>query len=308
MRRINLRSIDLNLLTALEALLEERSVTKAGARLYLSQSAMSRSLGRLRTIFDDQLLVQCGRTSVLTPKAESLQSELQQLLGSIRKFVAAQAFEPSTAEGSMSLTASDAMIASFLAEMIRKIVFEAPHVHFMLNEPQSNDAELLRQGRRDLVLTARRPEPDLHFIELLVDNRLSCLVSKNHPLVGKKLTKASFLRHGHIDLGTPTGKLLERRLEKKGFRRRLALKASSLISAAAIAAQTDWILTVPTVFALTAVKMFDLELVKMPWRLVDANETPIALYMVWHDRCNSDRLHCWVRDQLMDQLKGWLYV
>ena len=308
MRRINLRSIDLNLLTALEALLDEKSVTKAGARLYLSQSAMSRALGRLRTIFDDQLLVQCGRSSVLTPKAESLQPELQQILVSIRKFVSSQEFEPSTAEGSMALSASDAMIASFLAEMIRKIVFEAPHVHFSLNEPQSNDPELLRQGHRDLLLAANRPESDLHCTELLIDNRLSCLVSKTHPLAGQKLTKTSFVQHGHIELGTPTGRRIERRLEKKGYHRRLALKASSLISASAIAAQTDWIFTVPTIFALTAVKMFDLAMLEMPLKLVDPEDAPIALYMIWHERCNTDPLHSWVRGLLIKQLEGWIFI
>jgi DNA-binding transcriptional LysR family regulator len=308
MRRINLRSIDLNLLTALEALLEEKSVTKAGARLYLSQSAMSRALGRLRAIFDDQILVQCGRASVLTPKAESLQPELQQILGSIRKFVAAQEFEPSAAEGSMSISASDAMVASFLAEMIRKILFEAPQVHFSLNEPQSNDPELLRQGHLDLLLSARHPDSDLHSTELLIDNRLTCLVSKSHPLAGQKLTKANFLQHGHIELGTPTGKLIERRLKKKGYDRRLALKASSLISAAAIAAQTDWIFTVPTIFAISAVKMFDLAMLDMPLKLVDRGETPIALYMIWHERCNADPLNAWVRSLLVKQLKGWFYV
>jgi len=308
MRRINLRSIDLNLLTALEALLEEKSVTKAGARLYLSQSAMSRALGRLRAIFDDQILVQCGRTSVLTPKAELLQPELQHILGSIRKFVASQEFEPSAAEGSMSISASDAMVASFLAETIWKILFEAPQVHFTLNEPQSNDPELLRQGHRDLLLSALRPESDLHSTELLIDNRLSCLVSKSHPLAGQKLTKANFLQHGHIELGSPTGKLIERRLEKKGYNRRLVLKASSLISAAAIAAQTDWIFTVPTVFAINAVKMFELAMLEMPFKLVDPGDAPIALHMIWHKRCNADPLNAWVRSLLVKQLEGWIYI
>jgi len=307
MRRFNLRSVDLNLLAALEALLEEKSVTKAGARLFLSQSAMSRALGRLRAIFDDQLLVQSGRTSVLTRKAESLQPELRQILGSIQKFVAPEEFDPSTAEGSMSISASDAMIASFLAEMIRRILFEAPQVHFSLNEPQSNDPELLRQGHLDLLLSAHRLDSDLHSTELLIDNRLSCLVSRSHPLVGQKLTKSNFLQHGHIELGTPTGAVIERRLEKKGYKRTLSLKASSLISAAAIAAQTDWIFTVPTIFAITAVKMFDLEMLEMPLKLVDPGDTPIALYMTWHERCDSDLLHSWVRGLLMEQLKDWAF-
>ena len=308
MRRHNLRNIDLNLLVALEALLEEKSVTRAGNRLFLSQSAMSRALARLRDIFDDPLLVPCGRASVLTPKAENLQPALRQVLGAIRQFVAPQNFEPATAEGTMTISASDAMIASFLAESIRKIVIEAPRVHFSLREPQSNDTELLRQGHLDLLLLARRPEQDLHATELLIDNRLSCLVSAGHPLAGGKLTKSSFLKYGHIELGTPTGRLIESRLESKGYRRRLALKTSSLISAAAITAQTDWIFTVPTVFALTAVKMFDLAMLNMPFKLVDRGASPIALFMVWHERCNADPLHSWLRSLLIRQLEGWRYL
>lgn len=308
MRRHNLRNIDLNLLVALEALLEEKSVTRAGNRLFLSQSAMSRALARLREILDDPLLVQSGRMSVLTPRAQGLQPELQRILGAIRKFVAPQDFDPATAEGSMTISATDGMIASFLAETIRKFVIEAPHVRFSLREPQSNDPELLRQGQIDLLLLARRPQADLHFTELLIDNRLSCLVSKGHPLAGRKLTKASFLQHGHIELGTPTGRLIESRLEEKGYRRSLVLKASSLISAAAITAQTDWIFTVPTVFALTAVKMFDLAMLDMPFKLVDPGASPIALFMVWHERCNADPLNSWVRGVLIRQLEGWRYL
>lgn len=308
MRRTNLKNVDLNLLIALEALLEEKSVTHAGNRLFLSQSAMSRALARLRDIFGDQLLVQCGRSSVLTPRAESLQPELQQILASIRKFVAPREFQPASAEGRMTISASDAMIASFLAETIRKIVFEAPKVHFSLRDPQSNDSDLLRQGHLDLLLLARRPESDLHSVELLIDNRLSCLVSKGHPLAGRKLTKSAFLQYGHVELVTPTGRLIESRLETKGYRRRVALTARSLISAAAIAAQTDWIFTVPTVFALTAIKMFDLAMLDLPFKLVEPDEPPIALFMVWHERCHSDPLHAWVRELLIRQLSGWRYV
>jgi DNA-binding transcriptional LysR family regulator len=308
MRRINLRSIDLNLLIALDALLEEKSVTKAGDRIFISQPAMSRSLGKLRLIFDDHLLVKSGRKMVLTPKAESLRSELQQLLSSIRVFVSSREFLPGMAEGKMTISASDAMVSSFLAETIKTIVFQASNVHFTLREPQANDADLLRQGHLDLLLNSTQPLPGLHYKELLTDNRFSCLVRSGHKLEGKELTKKLFLQEGHVELDTSIGRVIENRFKKKNYRRRLALCASSLISGSAITAQTNWIFTVPTVFALSAIKMFDLALLDPPFKLMGSHDEPISLFMTWHERCNADPLHSWVRDLLAKQLDGWRYL
>jgi DNA-binding transcriptional LysR family regulator len=308
MRKTNLRSIDLNLLIALEVLLEEKSVTRAGDRIYLSQPAMSRSLGKLRLIFDDHLLVKSGRKMILTPKAESLQAELQRILSSIKVFVSSQEFVPEMAAGKMTISASDGMIASFLAQTVKNIVFQAPNVHFTLKEPQTNDSELLRQGRLDLLLDSSHPASDLHYKQLLIDNRVSCLVRKGHRLEGRKLTKKRFLQEGHIELRTPMGRIIENSFKKKEYRRRLALCASSLISASAITAQTNWIFTVPTIFALTAIKMFDLAMLEPPFRLIEADDEPTALYMVWHERCNAEPLHSWVRDLLVKQFDGWRYL
>lgn len=308
MRRINLRSVDLNLLVALNALLEERSVTKAADRIYLSQPAMSRALARLRIMFDDELLVQSGRTSLLTPKAERLRPGVRLVLSQIRELVTAEEFVPSEAEGTVTISASDAMIASFLAHTIKPILFEAPKVRFSLREPQTADDQLLRQGNVDLLLHSRKPPEDLFWQELLIDNRLSCVFKKGHVIEGKRMTRSLFSKQAHIAVDTAVGNVIASRLETKKFQARNVLQTSSFISAAAVVGESNWICTVPTIFALAATRMFDLGMADMPIKLVEAEDHPIVLYMIWHERCNRDALHVWVRGRLHEALREWRYT
>ena len=126
---MNLNEFDLNLLVALDALLRERSVTRAGACLHLSQSAMSGSLARLRDLLGDELLVPVGRRMVLTPVAEQLARPLRQALLDIRSALSTKPeFEPATAERHISIGASDYTSIILLGDVLRQAKSEAPNV------------------------------------------------------------------------------------------------------------------------------------------------------------------------------------
>jgi DNA-binding transcriptional LysR family regulator len=117
--------LDLNLLVALDALLTERSVTKAGERLYLSQSAMSGALAKLREHFEDELIVQVGRKMVLTPLAESLQRRVRDVLKMAQSLLGSRpTFDPRTSERRFSIVSSDVVMSVLMDCVVRRLAAE----------------------------------------------------------------------------------------------------------------------------------------------------------------------------------------
>jgi LysR family transcriptional regulator, nod-box dependent transcriptional activator len=130
---MELHLFDLNLLVALDALLTERNVTRAGNRLNLSQSAMSGALARLRHYFHDELLVPVGRQMALTPVAEGLVEPVRDILVRIRGTLGSKPqFDPLTATRHLSLAVSDYVVDILMADVLRRARHEAPHMTFEL--------------------------------------------------------------------------------------------------------------------------------------------------------------------------------
>ena len=126
---MHLRGLDMNLLVALHVLLRERSITKAGEELHLSQSGMSTALRRLRDFFDDQLLVPIGRQIVLTPLAESLVEPVQDIILQVKALIDyTPGFDPRTAERQFTVMASDYAATVFLAALLRYLKDAAPGI------------------------------------------------------------------------------------------------------------------------------------------------------------------------------------
>lgn len=140
------RRIDLNLIVALQALLEHRNVTRAALALNVTQSTMSGILGRLRDCFGDQLLVQVGRHMRLTPLAESLTGPAQNVIGQIDALLDTQPdFDPVTARRKIVIATSDYVVAAFLGDLLCAIANEAPGLRFELAPPRDR---LGQPGRR----------------------------------------------------------------------------------------------------------------------------------------------------------------
>jgi len=146
--------LDLNLLVALDVLIEERSVSAAAKRLHLSQPAVSGALNRLRDFFGDELLVQAGRQMVLTAKAEELSLPVREALMLIRTRITTPVhFDPATAERRFKVIASDYVFTVMLAETFGKLERSAPGVSFELMGPEPRTIELLERGEADLLIT-----------------------------------------------------------------------------------------------------------------------------------------------------------
>ncbi len=191
--------LDLNLLVALNVLLEERNVTVAARRLHLSQSALSGALARLRDYFNDDLLVPVGRLMVPTPRAESLAEPVRAVLLQIRSSIASQSqFDPAVSERRFSILTSDYLIAVLLGDVIRRAATLAPAIGFDVQHVQDRPLDRIDRGEVDLLIT---PEPFAapgHPFEVLFEDDHVVIVADGNKEVGETISPGQFLALGHV--------------------------------------------------------------------------------------------------------------
>ncbi|MBP7566809.1 MAG: LysR family transcriptional regulator, partial [Burkholderiaceae bacterium] len=199
---MRLNRLDLNLLVALDALLTEKNITRAGHKLSLSQSATSGVLARLRDYFGDPLLMQVGRTMRLTPKAEELQKPVRDVLLTIQSTIAVQpGFDPATSERHFRVTASDYPISVVLAEAARRMGQEAPGVTLEIIMPWDDVQDGIERGEVDMLIMPRQFLAAGHPSEALYAEGYSCVVWAGNTQVGESLTLEQYMSLSHVTTG-----------------------------------------------------------------------------------------------------------
>lgn len=287
-----LSAIDLNLMVVLRALLTERHVTRAAARLGLSQSATSHALARLRDLYGDPLLVRSGRALTLTPRAARLLPALERGLGDLRSAVAGEpAFDPRTAKRAFTIVASDYLQGLIMGPLLRQLARRAPGIDLtMVVFP--NAAELAESGAVDLVVSIPLPELRPLSHQPLFAEGFVCMVRRDHPRIRKTLTLSQYLAERHVVIAptaTP-GSLVDSVLAERGVSRRVALRVTNFLIAPVVVCETDFVNTMPTRFARRLAKTYPLRLLPPPLPL------PTFDYaMFWHPRLDHDPAQIWFR-------------
>ena len=197
----DLGRLDLNLLVALEALLEERSVSRAAERLYITQSAMSKTLGRLRELFDDPLFVRRGSGMVPTPRAEQLGARLPDVLQAVQGMIQPLQFEPHKYEGQMNLLAQGPLGAWFAPTLVARLQRVAPGLKLRIFSRVEQAFEQLSTGALDLALQVEQREypADLELTTLALAQPV-LLARKGHPLEGTDFSLDDVARYPQIAL------------------------------------------------------------------------------------------------------------
>lgn len=290
----SLAAIDLNLLLVLRALLTERHVTRAASQVGLSQSAASHALSRLRELYRDPLLVRSGRELQLTPRAQRLLPTLERGLSDLKAAVDGEPeFEPATARRTFTLGMADYNQAFLLGPLLRALESEAPHVDLSLvNLP--NLEELVESGQLDLGLSlSGQPMSSQLSSRGLFEDDFVCLVRQGHPKVGKKLSLAQYLSLRHVVVaprGT-SGSLVDTELERRGLKRRVALRISNFLVAPVVVRDTDFVSTMPKRMALKLARPYGLQLLPPPIEL-----PRFGLSLIWHPRLEHDPAQRWLRE------------
>ncbi|MTH79992.1 LysR family transcriptional regulator [Paracoccus aestuariivivens] len=175
------KKLDMNLLAALDVLLRTRSVSMAADEMFITQSAMSNALGRLRQYFSDPLLVQVGRQMELSPLALNLQEPLRDIIMQVDgSIISSPSFKPATSEREFSIVLSDYSLAVLGERLTRRIVAEAPGIRVNFRPQMASPAKLLERGEVDLLIIPDSIAMDSHSSEPLFDDRLVVLASTEY--------------------------------------------------------------------------------------------------------------------------------
>jgi DNA-binding transcriptional LysR family regulator len=295
----DLRSIDMNLLIDLDALLATRSVTGAARRVNLSQSAMSGSLARLRKLFGDPLLVRNGRTLTTTARAEALADPIREILKQVQGVLAGpETFSPSTSQRTFTISASDYARATLIAPMLRSLTAEAPNVTVDVRPRSDNVQQLLRDDRVDLAIEPRElmGETTLPNKELFRDRWVCIMDASGRRKSRKKLDLKTFLARPHIVYSIGPELLLnvaDRQLELQKLARRVELRIESFLLVPLLVKGTDLVSLVLE----RSTRLYPLEglaLVEPPVPVPDITET-----MYWNPRRTDDPGHRWLRNNVL---------
>ncbi len=289
-----LSEVNLNLLLALQAILETRSVTKAAVVAGVSQSAMSHTLRQLRILLDDPLLVRAREGMVLTPRALSLTGPLSQGLSMLQQALRTQPyFDPLTVRRRFSMVTSDSFALFFLPVLIKTLSEVAPGVDIDVRPAEVEGlAHQLESGEVQLgVVAYPDDQPSLRCVALYRET-FACAVRNGHPAISSALDLETYVRLSHL-LISPRGKgpsLVDTALAARGLTRRVGLRIPFFGAAAPLVAGTDLIVTAPRRLLSDAAASYGLHVLEPPVDLPD-----FSVVLLWHERYENDPALAWLR-------------
>lgn len=289
--------LDLNLLVYLDALLEEESVSKAAARVFLSQSAMSDALNRVRHHFQDELLVQIGKKMTPTPLAESLKQPLRNILLQVESIASSTVqFDPAKSKHKLTVMATDYVSDVLLDKVIVNMYRQTPGMEIELKNLTSSFVHDFERGQIDLLIAPESYASQSHPSEPLFEDQFTCVVWSGNKAIGKKLSFEQYKDAGHIcvnmgDWRVPTHE--EWVLKRYGNVRKIEVVVPSFGRAIQLIAGTNRIVTCHVCHAKLYQKTYSLRLLKPPFAI-----PPQKLSMQWHKYKDSDPALLWFRSVL----------
>lgn len=289
---------DLNLLIALRVLVEECSVSRAAERLNLSQSAMSRVLGRLRSLLADPLFTRQGQSLIPTERALAINLALGEPLESLRQVLSPLDFNPTSCDHTFTIATTDYAMQTILPFALPRIYKEAPNVAFeFLPLQHERLMDQLTYDGADLAICRpiRSIEPLRH--EILGRVGVLCLLSKQHPLANSTMSLQDYLQYPHAMIAISDGvkALIDQALEGCPPRH-MVLRAYHLEAALAIIDMMPLIMTVPADLAYLVAERYELVVKPLPFQF-----TPFDYSMIWHPRCEHSPAQEWLRSIVKEE-------
>jgi DNA-binding transcriptional LysR family regulator len=294
------RHLDLNLIIYLDALLAERSVSRAAERVHISQSAMSDALARLRVYFKDKLFVQVGRSMAPTPLAASMLQPIRDILLQVDSVASSNVqFDPRSSRRNISILASDYVTDVLLNRALLRMSREAPGIAAEIRHFTGSFVQDFEQGNLDLLITPRGYATARHLSTTLHTEDFVCVVWKGNRKIGNRLTFDQYKSLGHIRVTLGDWRIStydEWFLKHRGDIRRIELVVPSFRMALQFVTGTERVLTCHRRHARMYAKQYDLKLVKAPFDI-----PPIELQMQWHKYRDQDPALAWFRELLQSE-------
>ncbi|HEY1816016.1 MAG TPA: LysR family transcriptional regulator [Kofleriaceae bacterium] len=293
-KRSQIHELDLNLLGVLDALLAERSVTRAADRIGLSQPAASHALRRLREHFGDPLLVKTARGMVLTERGRELAGPIHELLQQLDLTLrGARVFDARRAKRTFAIAMTDYLGVILLPSLYARIAREAPAIDLRIASIVPDIETALETEKIDLVLTMASNARDLSGVrqQRLFEDRYVCVMRRGHRAAARPLALDTYCTLDHVLIAPRGGRgVVDRELAARGFARRVAVHVSHWSAAPHLVAASELVLTVVDRFARAYASILPLEVAELPLQL-----PPIACSQRWHERSQHDAGHAWLR-------------
>ena len=293
---MNLRSVDLNLLVFFDALMAERHVTKAAAKVSVSQSAMSNALSRLRHVFKDELFIRTSRGMEPTPRALELGLAVHAILQQTSRLMASDVnFDAPTSDASFKLRMSDLVGLLLLPELLARIQHAAPGVSLdVLHISPEKTVEALESDHLDVAVSMELHHPTAIRTEPLLEDKMVCVFRHTHPLAGAELTLEKFLQYGHVKVSmSPTDiRFVDNTLAKAGLQRKVVMNLPHWLLVPKVLWQTDLLAVVSERVA----RKFAADSIAM--RTLPFPVEHFFWTMYWHRRYEQSHGHRWLRQQI----------
>jgi LysR family transcriptional activator of mexEF-oprN operon len=292
------RKLDLNLLLVFHALMQERHVTRAAARLFLGQPAVSASLKRLRAAFDDPLFVRTSRGMAPTPRAHELARAIAPFLATVQDHLRHRpGFDPATSERTWRIGLSDSLEVALMPALLRRLAGHAPGTRAIaVDATRANAAALLDEGRIELAIGALPPLPAWHRRRTVARWTFVCMYSPQQlPVRARRVTLAQYLRHPHVLTSFDGGLrgVVDERLEALGHARRVVFSSPHFATSPLIARSMPAFVTLPTFIARVWSEALGLVATPLPFE-VPSHEVCAA----WRQVDDADPGLAWLVEQI----------
>ncbi len=309
MHEMNINEIDLNLLLAFDALMQERNVTRAGELIGLSQPAMSHALIRLRKLCGDPLFVRVRAGMVPTPYAHQLGGTIGEGLRVLQEGLdGVSAFDPKTSDRTFQIIMTDMGEIVYLPPLMTALKRIAPKVNVrVLQLPRDRYQDAFESGIADLAIGVLPALQTGFYQQRLFSDDYICLVRGDHPRIGTTLSLSRFQAESHImiepagsryssvSISTTVPTLIERKLAEHGLKRRIALRVPHFTVVPTIVQTTDLIATLPRQVMVRADTNRNLKMLPLPF-----NVPNFVIRQFWHQRNHHDIANKWLRSVISD--------
>ena len=297
----SLRQLDLNLLIALDVLITEASVTKAAERLDLSQSAMSYSLKKLRTILDDDILIRTSREMEVTPYARQISDRLQQILGEIQAtLLEKETFNPATSSETFRIATSDYVEATIGVNLLPQLVAQAPNMRIRINHlEKSTVMDALDNNEIDLAINPKLNLKSWQVQEDLYQEEFVCVFRGDDSIA--EISLADYLARSHIlvSLRDDFQGEGDRILELQQQSRQVIWSTTHFMTVPFLLANSDCVALLPKRMAQQCAKAMNLRILPPPMPIEG-----FTVSMVWHQRHTNNLAHQWLRQQIIEAIRN----
>ena len=302
---MNLNLVDLNLLVAFDAVVTERSVSRAAEKLGVTQPAVSHALKRLRHLFKDEILTRGPHGMQPTGRALSLHPGIQSVLADIRSMVSTgNVFDPATTSRTFRLSMSDAMSVETLPLIVRRVRNEAPNVDFVISTSGPQESCLrIADDEIDLAIGVFPHVPKEFRSRELFRDELICVADKrNKRLKNGRMELEAYLASPHVTVARnrDTGIQVDEILDSMGIPRRIVVAVPHYLSVPSLIRGTDHVAhtrrRLLSVFKMSS----DLTVfpVPLPMKIPE-----LEFIQIWHKRYEGDPGHCWLRDLVLEAVR-----